>query len=436
MTHAIQLAIRTDRTLLRATARSTHFLHMTLSAPVAPPRDADADADAARVRLPMNVGLVLDRSGSMGGEDKFPLAVQAIEQSLALLQPQDRFTLVVYDNIVDTIMSNTLATADAKRVALQRLSEIQPRGGTDLYAGWMTGAAQMLEQMSRDAVNRVLLLTDGLANAGMTEPSGLLTAAEALRGRGIGTTTFGVGNDFDERLLRDIAHNGGGQFYFVGEPAQIPEMVTSELGEALQVVRRNAALQITLPPGAESELLNRYRTTHTAGDHALRVELGDLTSGQELTLVVRLTFPEDREGATTSVRVGIAGLDALSMDAECELSWTYADHAATEAQPRLVLVDREVATLYAARARAEATEANRQGDYRRATRVLEGTARRIRSYANGDPVLDTIWRTLLAELEMYAERSMSAKEMKMSFYAAESQGKNRDAQGKARRQPR
>lgn len=432
MTQSIQLAIHTDRTLLRATARSTRYLHIALSAPLAPPRDPSD----AQPRLPINVGLVLDRSGSMEGENKFPLAVQAVEQALRLLQPQDRFTLIVYDDVVDTIMSNALATPDAKRVAMLRLGEIAPRGGTDLYAGWMTAATQMLEQLSRDNVNRVLLLTDGLANAGMTEPSGLVTAAEALRGHGIATTTFGVGDDFDERLLRDIAHNGGGQFYFVDAPAQIPEMVTSELGEALDVVRRRAALQIVLPPGAEAELLNRYRTTYAGGDHELRVELGDLTSGQEITLVVRLTFPEAREAPTTSVSVAIAGADALSSEVEGELSWTYADHAANDAQTRLVTVDREVAMLYAARARAEATEANRQGDYRTAKRVLEGTARRIRSYANGDTQIDAIWRALLAEVEMYAERVMSAKERKLSFFAAEAQSSNRDTQGKARRGPR
>ncbi len=429
MTQSIELAIRTDRTLLRATARSTRYLHLTLAAPVTPPRDM-SDAPPRR---PINVGLVLDRSGSMDGENKFPLAVQAVEQSLRLLQPQDRFTLVVYDNVVDTIMSNVLATPDAKRVAMQRLSEIEPRGGTDLYAGWMTAATQMLEQLSRDAVNRVLLLTDGLANVGLTEPSALVSAAEGLRGRGIATTTFGVGDDFDERLLRDLAHTGGGQFYFVDAPAQIPEMLTSELGEALDVVRRSAALQLVLPPGAEAELLNRYRTTYAAGDHELRVELGDLTSGQDITLVVRLTFPEALVGSTTSVRVAIAGADALASEAEGALSWTYADHAANDAQPRLVTVDREVATLYAARARAEATEANRQGDYRTAKRVLQGTARRIKSYANGDPAMNAIWRALLAEVAMYAERVMSPKEMKMSFFAAEAQSSNRDPQGKARR---
>ncbi len=432
MTHPIQLAIRTDRTLLRAAARSTRYLHLTLSAPVAPP-PAPADAQP---RLPINVGLVLDRSGSMEGESKFPLAVQAIEQALRLLQPHDRFTLLVFDNVVDVIASNVLATPPAKRAAVKQLREIGPRGGTDLYAGWMTAAAQMLEQLSRDSVNRVLLLTDGQANAGMTEPTGLVTAAEALRARGIATTAFGVGDDFDERLLRDIAHAGGGQFYFIDTPTQIPEMITSELGEALEVVRRNAALTITLPPGADAELLNQYRTTYAQGDHELRVELGDLTSGQEITLVVRLTFPEDREGATTLVRAAIAGTDALLSEAEVELMWTYANHTANDAQPRLTTVDREVATLYAARARAEATEANRQGDYRTARRVLEGTARRIRSYANGDAEIEAIWRALLAELEMYAERPMSAREQKQSFFAADAQSKSRDAQGRARRQPR
>ncbi len=416
----MKMSLRTDRTLLRATSRSTRYLMISLTAPIAPARDG---------RLPIHVGIVLDRSGSMDGARKFALAAEAVTQSLRLLRPQDRFTLVVYDTAVDVLSRSTLATEDAKRMALQRLSDIGPRGGTDLYAGWMSAATQMLEHLSRENVNRVLLLTDGLANAGITEPSALVAAADDLRQRGIATTTFGVGDDFDERLLREIAHESGGQFYFIETPRQIPDLLTSELGEALEVVHRDALVQVTLPSGAECELLNRYRSSQAVGDNTLRVQLGDVTSGQELLLVVRLTFPDDREGATTGVRVNIAGVDAV----EQEQSWRYETHAMNDAQPRDRAVDREVAMLYAARARDAATEANREGDFRRARTVLEATARRIRDYAHDDAELDRLWRELQAQVETFGMVHMSVRELKESVHINEMRSRNRDAQGKARR---
>jgi Ca-activated chloride channel homolog len=421
--NSLELSLRTDRSLVRATARSTRFLQIGLVAPAAPAREG---------RLPINVGLVLDRSGSMEGARKFMLARDAVEQSLRLLRPEDRFTLVVYDTEVDVLMPSSLATPAAKRTALQRLADIAPRGSTDLYDGWMTGATQLLEHLNANGVSRVLLLTDGLANAGITESTALTAAAADLRRRGIATSTFGVGSDFDEVLMRDIAREGGGQCYYIEGPAQIADLLTSELGEALEIVRRGAVLQVALPPGAQCELLNPYRTTHAPGENELRIELGDLTAQQELSLVVRLTFPEDRAGATTSARVGLVGPDALAQEMEAEITWTYADHAANDRQPRDVTVDREVATLYAGRARAEATEANRRGDYRAAQRVLEATVRRIRQYAGHDPELNAIWRALLAEVERFGNE-MSLMERKSSFFAAQMCMSSRAPDGKARR---
>ena len=290
--------------------------------------------------------------------------------------------------------------------------------------------------MDAEGITRILLLTDGLANDGLTERSQLASLAGELRQRRITTSTFGVGDDFDERLLRDIAHEGGGNFYFVESPLQIPDLLTSELGEALAVVARDAALQIALPAGAEAKVLNRFRSTHAAGDNELRVELGDLTSGQELSVVVRLRFAQGRDAEVATVRVGVSSGDQLTQLAEREMTWTYASHDENDRQPRDRLVDTEVATLYAARARAEATEANREGDYQRARRVLETTARRIRGYASGDPELERLWRQLLAEVETYGLEAMSPRSLKQAMFVAESAARSRAPDGKARRSRR
>ena len=417
------LALRTDRRLLRAGSRSSRYLLATIVAPTAPAR-----AD----RLPVNVALVLDRSGSMDGERKFGLAREAVRQSLALLHPEDRFTLVVYDDSVDVLAPAVAATPEAKRLALSRLDEVGPRGSTDLHGGWMAGATQIGAGLRDDAVTRALLLTDGLANHGITEPGALAGKASELRRFGVATSTFGVGADFDERLLRDLAHEGGGNFYFVETPAQISDLLTSELGEALEVVARDVVLHLTLPAGADAECLGRQRWTGGRGEE-LNVHLGDLSSAQELAVVVRIRFPEGAPDHATSVRARLSDRDG-SLDASsviCE--WRYADDAANDSQPRDVVVDREVAALYAARARAEATEANRRGDLNGARRVLERTADRIRGYARRDPAIEAIRRSLRDDVGRYGVEVMSARQLKVAFATAEAYGKGRGPDGKARR---
>jgi len=126
------LDIRIDRSLVGAAGGSVRYLLASVTAPQAAPKNT---------REPLHVALVLDRSGSMGGS-KIRLAREAVRQALQNLRPEDRFSLVVYDEEITTVVESTPGSAEARRNAVKKLGHIDARGSTDLHGGWLARAAQ------------------------------------------------------------------------------------------------------------------------------------------------------------------------------------------------------------------------------------------------------------------------------------------------------
>lgn len=406
----LTLAARRDRRFIRSTYRSNRFVLAEIRAP-------HSHADARRERPPVNVAFVLDRSGSMAGA-KIQLAKEAVMQSITRLAPGDRFSVVVYDDVIEVVSPGSYATPDAKRAALARLVPIEARNGTNLGEGWLRGCEQVALELSEDGVNRTLLLTDGLANIGITDRDVLAGHALALRQRGVSTTTFGVGADFDEVLLQAMATAGGGNYYYIGQAAQIADYITSEVGEALDVVARDVALEIEAPDGVVVESLSPFPVVQHSGRTV--VDLGQLVAEQVVQVVLRLNFPFGELGRETGVVMALADRDGAAAEAAASVTWQYADGQANDDQSRDVEVDRAVARVFAARARQEATHLNRNGDFEGARLALAGVAKRIRTYASRDKEM----RDLVADLERDAHEvaapmaSAARKEMHFRSYAS------------------
>jgi Ca-activated chloride channel family protein len=416
----MNFSLRTDVAVLPAGVPAARYVLLSLTAP-------EASGEAGR--LPIHVAFVLDRSGSMGGS-KIRLAREAVRQALGMLRRDDRFALVVYDEAVNVVVDSTPAAAEARRNALKRLEEVDARGSTDLAGGWQAGCEQVAPHLAEEPPGRCLLLTDGLANVGVTDAEELAARAAALRPRHIVTSTFGVGADFDEDLLQRLAEQSGGHFYFIEQPAQIPDLLTSELGEALEVVARGASVAVQVAAGVKAEPLTRLEWCPTDG--GIRVGLGDLVSGQELEVVLRVDLPAGPAGAAFRVRMTLSDRDSVLASPPREACWSAVDQAAADAAPRDRAVDRAVAAVFAARARHEAVALNRAGQFAAARARLEVTAARIQGYAGHDGELLALVQRLLDEAARFG-KDMSPMSRKAAHFASYSVMASRAVDGKARR---
>jgi hypothetical protein len=387
MTQSAHLTARTDRRLVRSVQNSVRYVLAEVTAP---------PVSAAAVRPRVNLAFVLDRSGSMAGDRKLALARQALEHGIGRLAASDRFALVVYDHAIDVMLTGRAASPAAKDEAVRQLAGIAPRGNTNLCDGWLRGAEQVALELDPAAVNRVLLLTDGLANVGTTDPAELEQRATGLRQRGVSTSTFGVGDTFDERLLARMADAGGGAYRYIASAAAIPALIGSEVGELLEVSARNVVLKIATPDGFDVEPLSSFLFEQTPQGGILH--LGDLVADQVVRVIIRLGFPLGEPGREIGVVFAARDADGR-LDASATLTWKFADGEANDHQERDRVVDRAVARAYADRALREVVSLNRDWEWEAARALLLGVARRVASYAGDDEVL----RGIVAELEREAE---------------------------------
>ena len=239
--------------------------------------------EAPARRAPINVALVLDRSGSMGGP---PLAAakEAAIRFARFLGPDDRLTVVTFDDQVHTIFGPAPAGDDA---AAEAIAGVHEGGSTNLSGGWLKGRAHV-EAGLVEGVNRVVLLTDGMANVGIVEPSKLTDLARGAAAGRVTTTCIGFGAAFNEDLLRDMAAAGGANYWYVERDDQMAGIFAEEIEGLVALAAQNLEVEVTLahPAVAGVTFLQSFPVTRTApGD--FRVALGDLyaTSPRSLGLL-------------------------------------------------------------------------------------------------------------------------------------------------------
>jgi Ca-activated chloride channel homolog len=254
-------------------------------------------------RKPLNLCLVIDRSGSMAGE-KLRQTIASARFVIQRLAPPDLLSVVQFDERVKVVILPRHVKHREHLCAL--LDSIRDGGSTNLSGGWFRGSDCVREAASPDYVNRVILLTDGQANHGVTDPAILVKHAAELIEEGITTTTLGYGEDFNEDLLTSLADAGRGNAYHVETADQAPTIFARELEGLLAIAAQN--VRVTFTP---SSLVRRVDLCSIAeyqrAAKTLTVTLGDLVSEDTRSALVTFRVdPVTQEGRVSLGTVTVA----------------------------------------------------------------------------------------------------------------------------------
>jgi Ca-activated chloride channel family protein len=283
-------------------------------------------------RAPVNVALVIDRSGSMSGL-KLDYAKRASLYALDLLSEIDKAALIAFDHSVTTYFPCVPLDSRNKSLLKSAVTELMVGGNTNLSGGWLRGCQLIGEVLDPTAVQRCILLTDGMANHGITGVDELSMHATELFRRGVSTSTFGVGDDYDERLLEAMANHGGGRYYYIANPQDIPAIFEQEFEGLTRLTARNIRLQITLPVGASARVVGDWR--HEDQGQETSVHVNDLSAEQEVFIYLQISFPSQSEGAGAGIHVSACaeGENSVQLETEMDLQYVYAADPIVKSQP-------------------------------------------------------------------------------------------------------
>jgi Ca-activated chloride channel family protein len=250
---------------------------------------APAAPQAAAEQSPLNLAIVLDRSGSMEGP---PLheAKRCAGMIADRLGAKDRAALIIYDHDVEVLVP---ATPMADKAAFHAaIASVHSRGWTNLHGGWLKGAELMAAVTRGGAVTRILLLSDGQANKGVTDIDIIAQQCAELAGVGVTTSTYGLGRNFNEDLMIRMANAGHGNSYY-GETAEdLMDPFTEEFDLLAALCARQVYLRANVPSPVTMAVLNKFNQSLDGDYH-----MSDLAYEGESWAVIRLTVPKTHAGA-------------------------------------------------------------------------------------------------------------------------------------------
>jgi len=267
-------------------------------------------ADASTLAAPpLHLAVVIDRSGSMKG-DRIANAIAAAVGTIERMRDGDTVTVVSFDTQAQVVVPPTAASAGTRPAMETAIRSIRLGGDTCISCG-LEAAMTQLNQVAGvgDHVTRMMLLSDGATNHGVTDLAGLRGLAGRMRDRGCSISTVGVDLDFDEKVMGAIAAESNGRHYFVANPSDLPSVFSQEFDSLLASVAKDSELTVDLAPGVEVEQVFD-RSFRRDGDR-LVIPFGTFSAKQEKTVLIKLRVPTAKDGALPVANVKLAYEDLV-----------------------------------------------------------------------------------------------------------------------------
>lgn len=300
-------------------------------------------------RSPVNLALVIDRSGSMAGE-KLHQAKQAARRLVELLGDADRLAIIHFGSDVRTFAGGW-ATAPNKQRMLSYINGIYDEGGTNIGDGMDAGKVQLLAARDQFKVNRIVLLSDGQPTEGVTGLADLEQQAREIREQGVTLSAIGLGTDFNEDLMQGLAENGSGAYAYLRDGTQLATIFQRDLQQASTTIARDVRLELQLPDGVQLQDVLGYRSQQAG--QTVTVPLSDFSAGQVERVVVRLRVDAPAAGRTVDVSGLKLAYDDLLGKGPASTS-VQLSAMVTERREEIAAHQDKQATVYAARAQSAA----------------------------------------------------------------------------------
>src|SRR5579863_9449676 len=334
-------------------------------------------------RLPLNLGVVIDRSGSMYDERRLEFVIEAVKFLADNLNSDDKVSIVVFADKAKVILTPEAARdKGAVKRALDDIDMLEIGGGTQMALGMRAAIDEVKKNLSGDRLNRVLVLTDGQT---YEETACLDLVTKNLDQ--ISFSTIGVGVEFNEKLLQRLAQDSNGKYHFIGNPAEIPGIFEDELQGLRSVTLRNGRIEVTLSQGVQvreafraSPEIYVLGTPLVGEDRKISYEIGDLQAGVPGSVLLTLVLPPRKPGQVrilqSTFHYEVPGGTEATVGCDLTVDYTLDRTLTSKRNGRVMnLVDQ----VSIAKLQAKAEEELKAGNVDRATRLLgnamQGTQR-------------------------------------------------------------
>jgi len=314
---SIEAALGTP--VMLAGQKQTTYLRVSLTG---------ADLGDASKRAPVNVAFVLDKSGSMQGE-KLMRAKDATRMAIEKLRDVDIVSVIAYDTTVQVLVPATKLTD--KATVMNAIDSLTADKSTALFAGVSKGAAELHKFFDKTRVNRIILLSDGIANVGPSSPGELGDLGMSLGREGIAVTTIGLGLDYNEDLMTKLAMKSDGNHMFAENASDLDKVFAREFGDVLSVAAQNVKITVNCDPGVRPiRVLGREADI---SGQTVSVTMNQLYAKQAKYVIVEVEIPGGVKGSEMPVATAEVGYLNMASNASETLrrvaTATFTDSPAT-----------------------------------------------------------------------------------------------------------